>query len=156
MTRNHRQSRVGIVEEDEPDQSTTRRFDSAQTSSSVIVDQPKNAVNKMMDLPILNAHEFAPHPSINVLSAFDVLIVKENSEFYSKYSGDMKRNKYQVVTHNGSLIYNVIEGTTNLKAKFLSPKNFERNIYPSRFITLLLFLPPLKHIFLLLQRIMIA
>lgn len=83
-----------------------------ETSTTVIEMQPQanDKMKKMMEIPIINAHEFAPHPSINILTAFDILIVKENSEFYSKFTGDMKRNKYQVVTNNGSLIYNVIEG----------------------------------------------
>ena len=83
-----------------------------ETSTTVIKIQPQvnEKMKKMMEMPIINAHEFAPHPSINILTAFDILIVKENSEFYSKLTGDMKRNKYQVVTNNGSLVYNVIEG----------------------------------------------
>lgn len=83
-----------------------------ETSTNVIEIQPQanEKLKKMVEIQIINAHEFVPHPSINILTAFDILIVKENSEFYSKLTGDMKRNKYQVMTNNGSLIYNVIEG----------------------------------------------
>lgn len=94
----------------ESESSHQRLKDETLTTVIEIQPQENEIMKKMMEIPIINAHEFVPHPSINILTAFDILIVKENSEFYSQFSGDMKRNKYQVVTNNGSLIYNVIEG----------------------------------------------
>lgn len=110
MKRNQRVNQVGseeLLERNGSGSSSSAIQRNEDEDETVITGQP---VKKLMDLPIINAHEFAPHPSINILSAFDVLVVRENSEFYSKYTGDMKRNKYQVVTDNGSLIYTVIEG----------------------------------------------
>lgn len=90
----------------------------------------------MIQLPIINAHEFTPHPKLQVLAAFDTLLVKEDGSLYDNNGrrtsrtatvtsstesteGPKDGNRYQVLSKNGTILYVVSEG--GLNASFYVP-----------------------------------
>ncbi|KAI1289142.1 Phospholipid scramblase 1 [Halotydeus destructor] len=85
--------------------------------SHVISKQPQTSLlstkdhskGNLFQLPILNAHEFAPHPKLNVLSAFDTLLVNEETSVLEAVTGFEQRNRYTIMTKNGSQLYRVVE-----------------------------------------------
>lgn len=84
----------------------------ARHASRIITIQPKPQTFKLnvLSLPIVNAHEFAPHPKLSGLSAFDTLIVTEELDLLEAATGLEGCNKYKIMTKSGSLLFEVNEG----------------------------------------------
>lgn len=69
----------------------------------------------VLSLPIINAHEFAPHVKLGALAPFDTLLVSETVDVVEAITGYEKKNKYTILTMNGHQLYHVKEGECKLK-----------------------------------------
>ena len=70
-------------------------------------------------MPITNAHEFAPHPSIRCLSDCDTLLVQE--DYASPFSAFSRENRYKVHNRNGRLLFLATEESAGCLLKQVRP-----------------------------------
>jgi hypothetical protein len=86
------------------------------------LDSPESMTGRSgrsFSMSIMNAHEFAPHPSIRCLTTCDTLLVQE--DYSSPFAAFSREHRYKVHNRSGQLLFIATEETTGCLFKQVRP-----------------------------------